>query len=131
MKARQRSISPTAIFWKNFVASFLIGGIIWAASPMISGFIEPWDADSPYYFVSLAGSGLVLGVWSPVKIWVHYLGAMLGQLAYLLVFIDASPFFLLGVLFLMGYTFLVLIGAFIGSRVWNMRSNNDEKKIGT
>jgi len=123
--------SPKRIFQKNFAASFLIGGVIWAISPIITGTVEPWDAKSPYYFLSLVAWGLILGLWSPRKIWVHYLGAMLGQLAYLLVFIGASPFILLGVLFLLGYTLLVLFGAFIGSRVRHIYSAKGVDKIGT
>ena len=119
------------IVQKNCAASFLLGAAIWAFSPTITGTAEPWDAESPYYFLSLLALGLVLGLWSPKKIWAHYLGAMLGQQFFILMFIGVGPFILLGALFLAVYTVLVLIGALIGSRVRSIYSVKGIDKTGT
>ena len=66
----------------------------------MTGRNEPWDADSPYYFVALAVAGAVSGAVVPKHLWANYVGAVLGQAAYELAFLKLGPLFILGLVFL-------------------------------
>ncbi len=78
--------------------------------PLI-GKMEPWDAESPYYLVGLAAAGGVSGAIVPRHLWAHYLGAVLGQLAYELAFLKLGPLFPIGVVFLAAYSLIFLASA--------------------
>lgn len=98
-----------------FVAAGL-GALIWALSVPLTGKAEPWDAESPYYFVALALAGAVSGAIVPRHLWAHYLGAVLGQTAYELAFLKLGPLFPLGLVFLAGYSLIFLAsGALVAS----------------
>ena len=75
----------------SLISSAGLGAIIWAMSPVISGAIEPWDAESPYYVVSLFIAGAVVGLLQPKNIWAIYIGIVIGQLIYMAVFLAAGP----------------------------------------
>lgn len=77
----------------------------------LTGKMEPWDAESPYYFVALAVAGAVSGAIVPRHLWAHYLGAVLGQTAYELAFLKLGPLFPLGLVFLAGYSLIFLASA--------------------
>lgn len=94
-----------------------LGAAIWAVSPVVTGSAEPWDAESPYYFVSLFVAGAVVGLLCPWHIWSAFLGIVVGQLVYLLVFLSSGPLLPLGVVFLLGYGLLSLLGAILASRL--------------
>ncbi len=93
-----------------------LGAVIWAVSPIATGSAEPWDAESPYYFVSLFVAGAIVGLLCPRNIWSAFFGIVVGQLVYLLVFLPSGPLLPLGVLFLLGYGLLSLLGAALASR---------------
>jgi hypothetical protein len=84
---------------------------IWALSMPLTGKTEPWDAESPYYFVALAVAGGVSGAIVRRHLWAHYLGAVLGQVAYELAFLKLGPLFMLGLVFLAGYSLIFLASA--------------------
>jgi len=94
-----------------------LGAAIWAVSPVVTGSAEPWDAESPYYFVSLFVAGAIVGLLCPRHIWPAFLGTVIGQLVYLLVYPPSGPLLPLGVLFLLGYGLLSLLGAVLVSRL--------------
>ena len=77
----------------------------------MTGRNEPWDADSPYYFVALAVAGAVSGAVVPKHLWAHYVGAVLGQAAYELAFLKLGPLFILGLVFLAGYGVIFVVSA--------------------
>jgi len=79
----------------------------------MTGRNEPWDADSPYYFVALAVAGAVSGAVVPKHLWAHYVGAVLGQAAYELAFLKLGPLFILGLVFLAGYSVIFVVSAAI------------------
>lgn len=79
----------------------------------MTGRNEPWDADSPYYFVTLAVAGAVSGAVVPKHLWAHYVGAVLGQAAYELAFLKLGPLFILGLVFLAGYNIIFVVAAAI------------------
>ena len=63
-----------------FIAALIMGIVIWIASPLVTGTAEPWDAESPFYFVSLLGAGAVAGaLGSPNKWWRWPVAIYLGQ----------------------------------------------------
>lgn len=92
-----------------------LGAGIWALSPVITGQVEPWDAESPYYFVSLLVAGAIVGAVIPRHVWVVFLGVVAGQVIYMLIFLPAGPLVPLGMVFLAGYGFLSLLGAALGA----------------
>jgi hypothetical protein len=77
----------------------------------LTGKTEPWDAESPYYLVALAVAGGVSGAVVRRHLWAHYVGAVLGQVAYELAFLKFGPLFMLGLVFLAGYSLIFLASA--------------------
>lgn len=102
----------------SFAVAAVLGAVIWALSPLITEAAEPWDAESPYYFVSLFIAGGLVGMLCPRHIWAAFLGIVIGQLVYMLIFLPWGPLLPLGVLFLFGYSLLSFFGLFLASRVW-------------
>ena len=93
------------------------GALIWAISPIITGEIKPWDAESLYYFVSLIVAGLIVGALIPRHVWAVLLGIVVGQLIYMLIFLPLGPLTLLGIIFMAVYGLLSLIGAALAARL--------------
>lgn len=53
----------------TFLVSAATAFAVWALSPLVTGFKEPWDAPGIYYYVALLLAGIVsglffLGMWS-------------------------------------------------------------------
>lgn len=84
--------------------------LIWVVSPWLTGQLEPWDADGPFYIGALAVAGALSGALAPRPRWAHYVGAFAGQLVYELVALRVGPLFVLGAVFLLAYS-LVFAGA--------------------
>ena len=98
------------------VVSAALAATVWALSVPLTGKGEPWDAESPYYFVALAVAGAISGAIVPKHLWAHYLGAVLGQVAYELAFLKLGPLFIIGLAFLAGYSaFFVAAAAIVAS----------------
>jgi hypothetical protein len=100
-----------------FILAAIASAAIWASSPLVTGHKEPWDAEGFFYFGSLFAIGVISGFSIPKPLWAHYLGSVLGQMTYELIFLPLGPLFVLGVGFLLGYSLLFLVGALIGSRL--------------
>ena len=108
-------MKPAALNGAAFLVGMVLGAIIWGASPLLAGAMEPWDAESPYYFISLFVAGGLAGLMFPRHIWVAFMGIVFGQLAYMLVALPTDPLLLLGVLFLFGYAMISLLGLALAS----------------
>ena len=108
--------------------SATLAALVWALSIPITGQKEPWDAEAPYYFVALAIAGAVSGAVIPKHLWAHYLGAVLGQAAYELVFLKLGPMFILGLVFLAGYGIIFVAAAAIAASM--RKSEKDEATSG-
>lgn len=93
-----------------FVAAAMCA-FIWALAPLLTGHTEPWDADGLFYPGSLVLTGLVAGGLMPKSLWAHYLGAIVGQLGYELLFLKVGALALLGAVFLLGYSLIFLAAA--------------------
>ena len=102
-------MKPRAIL--AFLAAAVLGASVWALSPLLAGHGEPWDASGPYYVSMLAIAGAISGGLFPRPLSAHYLGAVTGQAVYELLFLDIGPLFLLGLLFLLGYSVVFLAAA--------------------
>ena len=76
----------------TLLISMTTSALVWGLAPLLTGHREPWDADGYYYPVALLISGASAGVISPRPLWAHYVGAIMGQLAYELIFLPVGPF---------------------------------------
>jgi hypothetical protein len=56
-------------------------------------------------------AGSVAGLISPRSLGAHYVGAVVGQVAYEARFLGVGPLFVLGVVFLLGYSLIFLFAA--------------------
>jgi hypothetical protein len=101
----------------SLLVSFVLGALVWALSPALSGHAEPWDAGGVYYPVSLLLAGLLSGLIRPQYFWVHYLGVILGQLAFMLFFGPGGPLIIVGIVLLAVYSLIALAGAAAGAGV--------------
>lgn len=99
-----------------FLLAALAGMAIWALSSGITGQTEPWDAGL-YYSSALLVAGLLSGVTAPKPLWAHYLGGIVGQALYLMLFLPPSPLMAVGLVFLLVWSLLLLVGAYAGARI--------------
>ena len=103
-----------------FVFSFLIGALVWIASPYFTAQREPWDAQNLYYFGTLLIGGFVAGLLVPRRPRLWAIAIWLGQCVGFFWCIAHSPrvgpLAPLGfILFLPMYSVLSLLGAAVGS----------------
>lgn len=108
-------LSPTLRTIFGLFFAVLLSAAVWALSPWLTGHAEPWDDDSLYYVVALFVSGVVSGLLIPTPRWIHYVGAVVGQMMFMLLVVGSGPliFFGVGVVFLCALLFLC--GAWFGS----------------
>ncbi|WP_312379920.1 hypothetical protein [Stutzerimonas balearica] len=95
----------------------LAGVLIWALSPWASGQAEPWDGDGLYYSGALFTAGVLAGFIVPRPLWAQYLGVIVGQVLYLLLFLPIGPLLAVGLVFLLLWSLLFLAGAYAGARL--------------
>jgi hypothetical protein len=95
------------------VIAAVTSALVWACSPWFTGQREPWAAEFPFYVVALLVAGAVAGGLTPKPLWAHYLGSFIGQLSYELIFLKIGPLFVLGAVFLLGYSLVFVAAAAI------------------
>jgi hypothetical protein len=100
----------------TILVSAVASALVWALSPWLTGHREPWDANGLFYIVALVVAGSLAGLLSPKPLWAHYVGAIVGQLGYELVFLRIGPLFVLGAAFLLGYCIIFVIGAAVAGQ---------------
>ena len=104
------------------LVAFVGGAVIWGFSPHFTGRIEPWDAHNVYYWVSLFGVGLLVGLVQPRNFLTSSLWVVAGQAAYA-VFYSVIKGRDIGLLFPMGLVAMLLLsapcymGAYLGMRL--------------
>ena len=96
---------------RALVIAAATSALVWASAPWLTGQREPWDAEFPFYVVALLVAGAVAGGLTPKPLWAHYLGSFIGQLSYELVFLKIGPLFVLGAVFLLGYSLVFVATA--------------------
>jgi hypothetical protein len=87
-----------------------LGAAIWALSIPVTGKAEPWDSNGPYYLVALAAAGLISGATMRDHLVAQYVGVIVGQALYELLFLPMGALFVLGLAFLAGYS-VIFLGA--------------------
>ncbi len=102
-----------------FLVAAVASALIWVLSPLLTGHAEPWDADWLFYVGSLAVAGLGAGALIPNSLWAHYLGCIVGQLGYELLFLNVGPLLLLGAVFLLGYSLIFVAAAAVAAYARN------------
>jgi hypothetical protein len=103
--------------WATVLVSAVSGALVWALSPWLTGYQEPWDADGLFYIGALVVAGSVAGAITPRPLWALYLGALVGQLGYELIFLRIGPLFLLGAAFLLGFSVIFLAAAALAGSI--------------
>lgn len=100
--------------WLTIAIATAAGASIWVLSLLLTNHPEAWDAGGGYYPVGLVVAGLLAGVLAPKPLWAHYVGAVLGQLAYMLIFLPTGPLIVVGIIILLIASTLFLLTAAIG-----------------
>jgi hypothetical protein len=102
-----------------FAIALVCGAGIWLLSPLVTGQAEPWDAAGWYYPGALFLAGCAVAILFPAHPGVVAVGVVAGQILVLLgrVAADSSTGGLwpLGILFLVGYGVVPLVGAALGA----------------
>ena len=104
-------------FTSNAIFAALLGAIVWFLSPYITGEVEPWDAFPLFYLVSLIIAGIIAAIPKTASLASIYVGAIVGQFLYMLVFLPSGPLILVGVFSLAIYSLLTLVGPLVKRRV--------------
>ena len=106
---------------RSSLPAFLIASAaafaVWALSPWLTGFQEPWDAPGVYYYAALFVTGTVSGFIAVKPLWACYLGSIFGQFLYGLLFLTLGPLAAVGLVFLVLWSVIFLGGAHLGSRL--------------
>ncbi len=117
--------------WFSLGAASIFAFSIWALSPTLIGYAEPWDSDWPFYLLAAVGTGAVLGLAVPWRVFSTYLGAWFGQLVALAVLpgLDRS-WFLLGVFSTAVGSLLFAGGALVGSALRKLTAVRQKRRFG-
>ena len=104
----------------TFVAGFVLGALIWWASPFVTEQREPWDAPLGYYIAALIVTGFVAALLSPRHFWLAPVGIYLGQSVYAVAFLPTGPMLPFGLVLGLGFCILALAGAVGAFGVWRL-----------
>jgi len=106
-------------------AGFILGALIWKYSPDITGQIEPWDAKSPYYTLSLFLAGAAASLLSPRHFWLAPVGVYFGQFTFVVAYLADPPgvFWPLGMIFGVVFCGLAFLGGACVFGCWKWLKN--------
>ena len=104
--------------WAFFVSA-IAAAMIWVFSSAVTGNAEPWDAPGAYYFAALALAGAISGAIVPRHLLIQYVGAIVGQALYELLFLKIGALFVLGLVFLAAYSIIFLAAAAVVAKLRN------------
>ncbi|MGE6688450.1 hypothetical protein ACQKFE_10755 [Stutzerimonas stutzeri] len=111
---------------RSLLLAALAGAAIWGLSPLVTGHVEPWDAGGLYYTLALALGGGLCGSVTPKPLWPLYIGCVAGQILYLLGWLPTGPLLPVGLMFVLLWSLVFLVGAYVGSRAratWQARKH--------
>lgn len=111
----------------NLSFSAFLGALIWALSPTITGQAEPWDSESAYYFIALFLAGALAALPGKRPVWAIYVGIILGQLLFILIFLPLGPLLSIGLIFMAVYSLLSLLAVVIIRQVLSYPSKPDKE----
>lgn len=103
--------------WLAAAVSAIGCSILWALTPLLTSFKEPWDAADLFYLGGLFLVGSFAGLVVARPLWAHYLGALIGQLLYQALFLQVGALFLLGGVLLLGYDAVLVVGVIAGGLI--------------
>ena len=117
-----------------FLLGFALGAAIWLLSPVITRHREPWDAQGGYYLGALVLTGLLGGLALPQHWGSVAIGIFAGQAVVLLGGVVADPasggLWPLGLVFLVAYSVLGLVGAGVGTALMQFRGRRERSRGG-
>lgn len=97
--------------WITLLVSTLAGAAIWALTPVLTNYREPWDTEGQFYVAALVIAGAIAGAIAPKPLWAHYVGTFMGQLGYELLFLRIGPLVVIGAILLLGYCVVYTMAA--------------------
>lgn len=106
-----------------FFLALFSGILIWALSTSITGQQEPWDSETPYYFVSLFVSGAIFGAIKPIRLHRWVVAIFIGQLISL-VFVGMGPLIIIGVMSLAVLSLISLAGAALSASIVSSKNSD-------
>jgi hypothetical protein len=101
--------------WFTISVAAALSAAVWGLSPWLVDHREPWDADGQFYAVALATTGFIAGLLTPRPVWAHYLGSVLGQVTYEVLFLPIGPLFIVGLAFMLAYSLIFLAAAVLAA----------------
>jgi hypothetical protein len=111
----------------NFTIGCFLGFIIWSISPIVTGEIEPWDAQGTaiyYYPLTLFLSGFLGSLFYPKSFKATAYGVFVGQVLFLLS-LGLAPLFLVGIIQLAFCSLIALLGGWLA---WQVQKYLNRKK---
>jgi hypothetical protein len=102
---------------RTMIVAAIAVGLVWASSPWLVGQREPWDADVRFYPFALFVVGSLAGLLSPRPLWAHYVGSVVGAVAYEVLRLSVGPLFVLGMAFQLGYSLVFLVAAAVAGQL--------------
>ena len=107
-------------WFRSFVVlsvGVLLGMAIWWTAPILSGQVEPWDAEGKYYLQALFVAGFLAAAFSPRAFWVAPIGIYIGQLLYCLYLYEpeGTTYWPLSMVLAVFYCVAALVGALAGA----------------
>jgi hypothetical protein len=117
-----------------FLLGLTLGVAIWLLSPFVTGHREPWDAEGRYYSGALLPAGILGGFVAPQHWASVAIGIFTGQAVVLVGGVVAEPasggLWPLGLLFLVFYSVLGLVGAGVGMALRRLGSRRGRSRAG-
>ncbi len=107
----------------------ICGAVIWGASPVLTGQLEPWDAPGLYYVGGVVVSGVIVGALAPPRsLWLGPLAIGLGQAVWIfgmMLFRNEGNLWPLTIVALVLAAVPALVGSAIGAGlrgIWTKKS---------
>ncbi|WP_445621402.1 hypothetical protein ACUN8C_06275 [Kushneria sp. Sum13] len=96
----------------SFSVAMTTGAAIWALSPLMSGYTEPWDGGL-YYSVALVLAGAVSALVTSGPLSALHAGCLTGQILFAMTLLPIEPLFVVGIGFLLAWSLLFLASAWL------------------
>ena len=93
----------------TIIIAAALAASVWLFSSQFTGHPEPWDGNFGYYIGGLLLSGLISALINPLPAWGHYVGIVVGQVAYMILN-GPGEFLALGIIFVAVYSLIAFVG---------------------
>ena len=112
----------------NAAIGLVLGSMIWALSPSLTGLREPWDGAFAYYFGCLFIAGLVSALPCPRHWWMGTIGVYAGQFAFMFIAYGLGNLWPLGIIIGSAFMVISLLGGGIVFGVWALLTGRKPAK---